>query len=272
MGHYRNVLELHSAFPAVDRLYYAETYNDLRCGSCRPRTVRRGHCRLPKALEIEPDYAEAYNDLGFALAGCGRIDDAIGQYKQALHIQPNYAKAHYDLGVALTGRGRIDEAIGHYQRALQIEPDYVDVLNNLGNALRRGRIDEAIADYQRALSEFQPDNAAAHYNLGLALAGCGRIDEAIGHYQRALEIKPDYIDVLNNLAVACVRPIRKPCSATQRRWSSWPNGQTDFPAARRRKSSIRSPPPMPRREGFPRLRKQSARGPSWPGNRRKRPC
>ena len=32
------------------------------------------------------------------------------------------------------------------------------------------------------------------------MAGCGRIDEAIGHYQRALEIKPDYIDVLNNLA------------------------------------------------------------------------
>ena len=130
------------------------------------------------------------NNRGFALVGWRtdrRRDRAI---QTSPDIQPNYAKAHYDLGVALTGRGRIDEAIGHYQRALEIEPDYVDVLNRPGQRFgvvgtdRRGD-----CGLPRAL-KFQPDNAAAHHGLGLALAGCGRIDEAIGHYQRALEISP----------------------------------------------------------------------------------
>ena len=35
-------------------------------------------------------------------------------------------------------------------------------------------------------------NAVAHNNLGIALAGRGQVDEAIAHYRKALEIKPDY--------------------------------------------------------------------------------
>ena len=67
-----------------------------------------------------------------------------------------------------------DEAIAHYQEALEIEPNDADAHNNLGLALAgRGQIDEAMAQYHEAL-KIRPDFAEAHINLGLALAGRGR--------------------------------------------------------------------------------------------------
>ena len=48
----------------------------------------------------------------------------------------------------------------------------------------RGRIDEAIAHFQKAL-ELKPDYAEAHNGLALALAARGRNDEAIAHHRKA---------------------------------------------------------------------------------------
>src|SRR5208283_5119699 len=39
-----------------------------------------------------------------------------------------------------------------------------------------------------------------HYNFGNALLQKGRVDEAIAQYQQALQINPDSLGVLNNLA------------------------------------------------------------------------
>jgi cytochrome c-type biogenesis protein CcmH/NrfG len=46
----------------------------------------------------------------------------------------------------------------------------------------------------------KPDDAEAHYNLGLALAQTGKIAEAIGHWEQALRIKPDLTEARNALA------------------------------------------------------------------------
>ncbi len=56
-----------------------------------------------------------------------------------------------------------------------------------------------MAEYRTAL-KLNPDYADAHYNLGLALAGCGQIEEAIAHFQKALKLKPDHATALNDLA------------------------------------------------------------------------
>ena len=45
-------------------------------------------------------------------------------------------------------------------------------------------------------------NALAHYNLALALAGSRRIEEATAHFQTTLEIDPDNADAHNNLGFA----------------------------------------------------------------------
>ncbi len=47
-----------------------------------------------------------------------------------------------------------------------------------------------------------PNNARAHYNLGVCLGRNGRHGVAIEHYRKALELLPDYVEAMNNLGLA----------------------------------------------------------------------
>jgi tetratricopeptide (TPR) repeat protein len=75
---------------------------------------------------------------------------------------------------------------------------------NLGVAWSKmpGRLNDAIAQYEAAL-RLQPDYAEAHNNLGLAWAQMpGRLNDAIAQYEAALRLKPDSAEAHNNLGNA----------------------------------------------------------------------
>ncbi len=55
------------------------------------------------------------------------------------------------------------------------------------------RRDEAMVQYRAAL-RIDPNSAAAHYNLGMALRGEAAIAEAREHFSRALVLKPDFLE------------------------------------------------------------------------------
>ena len=61
---------------------------------------------------------------------------------------------------------------------------------------------DSVALFQRAIS-ITPENAIAHYNLGLSyLASVGKTEKAKEHFREALRISPNYVDARNNLAGA----------------------------------------------------------------------
>ncbi len=186
------------------------------------------------AITLFPRFAAAHDNLGFALAQDGRTDEAIDHFHEALRIEPDYARAHVRLAAILAKKRRFDEAVAHYLRALRVKPNDPAALNNLGVVLdAQGRHEEAIAHYRRALA-IDPCFGEAHRCLGLALARQGHFDMAVGHltkaahlcpgapdtwadladvlvgrgqdaeaathYARALELKPDHLRALNNLA------------------------------------------------------------------------
>ncbi len=51
------------------------------------------------------------------------------------------------------------------------------------------------------ITEINPNNYRAVYNLGIAYFNSGQLDEAINYLQKALEIKPDYKYCLYNLGL-----------------------------------------------------------------------
>jgi tetratricopeptide (TPR) repeat protein len=96
----------------------------------------------------------------------------------------------------------VQEAIGHWEWVLHIEPDDVAAHNNLGIALRAmGRIPDAIRHCEQAL-QINPNYAEAHYNLGLALAQQGNLQEAIKHWEQALLLRADYAEPHGDLGLA----------------------------------------------------------------------
>ena len=73
---------------------------------------------------------------------------------------------------------------------------------NLGIAYRKsGQYQDAIASYKKAL-RIKPDYAEAHNNLGVAYDELGQYQDAIASYKKAIRIKPDDADAHNNLGYA----------------------------------------------------------------------
>ena len=61
-----------------------------------------------------------------------------------------------------------------------------------------GRYQEAIASNKEAI-RIKPDEAKAHYNLGLAYLKLDQYQEAIASYKEAIRIKPNHVKTHNTL-------------------------------------------------------------------------
>ncbi len=103
------------------------------------------------------------------------------------------------LGAALQLQGK--NALSSLRKAATLLPDDAEAHYNLGVTLKNlGQLDDAVASYCRSL-EIKPDYAGAHCNLGVALQELGRLDDAAASYRLALKIKPDFADAHYNLGV-----------------------------------------------------------------------
>jgi tetratricopeptide (TPR) repeat protein len=103
------------------------------------------------------------------------------------------------LGAALQLQGK--NALPSLRKAATLLPDDAEAHYNLGVTLRNlGQLDDAVASYRRSL-EIKPDYAEAHCNLGVALQELGWLDDAAASYRLALVIKPDFADAHYNLGV-----------------------------------------------------------------------
>jgi len=94
---------------------------------------------------------------------------------------------------------RTDVAL--WQDTVAKRPDNARAHYNLGIILSNlpGHLADAAAEYEAAL-RVNPNVPEVHYNLGLVLSKLpGRLSDAASHYEAALRIKPDYADAHNNL-------------------------------------------------------------------------
>ncbi|HEY1628226.1 MAG TPA: tetratricopeptide repeat protein, partial [Tepidisphaeraceae bacterium] len=67
--------------------------------------------------------------------------------------------------------------------------------------INHGQLDEATRTAQKAI-ELDPNDSAAHANLGVALAQNNHLEPAIAEFQRALQLDPENRTVRHDLATA----------------------------------------------------------------------
>ncbi len=94
---------------------------------------------------------------------------------------------------------------------LVYQPENAKAHFNLGVALMNvGRSPEAIEHYQRVLKSNSSFAMEAHFNLGAVLTHVGRPQEAIEHFQQVLKFDPDFAKAHNNLGLALMQCGRSP--------------------------------------------------------------
>jgi tetratricopeptide (TPR) repeat protein len=169
---------------------------------------------LESAASMYPESSEAQRILGAAYAAAGHDDKALASLRRAVALAPRDERSRLAIGRVLRDAGRLDEAERSLRDTLAVLPRSAEaqwmlgeILDREGRGIDAARALEAAASatviagraalYTRAAEiydrhqEFErvvtllsrrvridPNNAAAHRQLGLVLSRLGRRDEA----------------------------------------------------------------------------------------------
>ncbi|HET9269190.1 MAG TPA: fused MFS/spermidine synthase [Vicinamibacterales bacterium] len=124
---------------------------------------------------VLPDTAEVYNIVGTTERGRGRVADAVRAFETALRLEPGSPAARQNLG--------------------QIRHEH-------GRALLEARRFEDAAVELREAAALLPSSAAAHNDLGVALASVNDVAAAAVQFRQAVGINPDFEEARRNLTAA----------------------------------------------------------------------
>jgi len=181
----------------------ADVYNNLGILYTKQNKIDAAIEHYIKSLQLKPDYAEAHNNLGGILLGRGEIDEALVHFNAVLKINPDMSEAHNNIGIIMIQKGNIYEAISHFQEAVRINPEFELAQENLQRALaiRQSPLDMELEKIRAALKN-NPGDPQLNYELGNLYLGKGELNEAIRQFQKALSLQPNFLEALNNLAMA----------------------------------------------------------------------
>jgi tetratricopeptide (TPR) repeat protein len=108
----------------------------------------------------------------------------------------------FEIGSLVGNLGYPEDARKLYEKAVAAAPEQSKYRINLALTLiDLGEVDKASAMLQKIVKD-EPDNALAHYNLGVALNRTGQGGLAIDHLKKALDILPSLVGAQLALAEA----------------------------------------------------------------------
>lgn len=129
----------------------------------------------------------------------GRFSDAEALAISITKEFPLHQFGWKALGAICGETGRIRESLLPNKLSVQLAPNDAQAHYNLGITLKKlGELSEAEACYKQAIA-LKQDHAEAFYNLGITLKELGRLDEATSSYQQAIVLKPSHAEAHNNL-------------------------------------------------------------------------
>ncbi len=150
-----------------------------------------GQARFLEALEIDPTLKEAVGALSVIYHRQGKYQEAVDYADKHLALDPGNPRAHRVRWDAYQKLGDKEKADAAFKELAAADPQVLAVeLYNQGNDLfEAGNTAGAVAAFERVI-DINPDNALAHYRLGVSLVGSdsGRAKE---HLQKFIDLDPD---------------------------------------------------------------------------------
>lgn len=128
---------------------------------------------------------------------------AVKAYADAVRADPGMPEAYYGLGQAMIGRGKIDLAIACFRTVTEMQPRNTDALFELAMALSRDSRDrEAMATLNK-LIELDPNNGRAHERLAIWNFAINEYEAAWKHVHSAQAagygVPPQFIERLGEM-------------------------------------------------------------------------
>ncbi len=137
----------------------------------------------PDPKDLIKVYGEIMSAVGFSKAG--NYDKAIKLCRQVIQKHPDITPVYEVLANTYTKQKSYDKAIEILQKQLELLSK--DIIGNQSRAI--GHLSVTLKSVENA-----------HSKLGNMFQKQAEFEEAISHYSKALQITPDSVGVLNNLA------------------------------------------------------------------------
>lgn len=178
-----------------------------------------------RALEINPELPEANMGLARSLAGLDEIDDSIRLYESIVQTASNArvrAEAAYSAGMKYRVKEDFDSAEKYFRLATTIDETYalgwmglaglqfsrsLDLLPTAENRSEKEVfVTESFAYLQKALA-LNPNQASAHFQLGIQLIAIGNIDQGILILEKTKSVIPEDITLTSPEKPAMIQRI-----------------------------------------------------------------
>lgn len=138
---------------------------------------------------------------GFDALAAGRIDEASEAFKAAIARDPLSDDARIGLASCHFERGELDTARRMVEEVLGRNAEHSGALGLRGALeLREGNVRAARRTLEKAL-KLDETNAYHHNYLGVVHQQMNKHKQALKHVSRAVELDPEYVNALYNLAI-----------------------------------------------------------------------
>jgi Tetratricopeptide repeat len=132
---------------------------------------------LQKALKADPQFVEAHNNLGASYLQLSRYQDAIGEFEAAIALDEKMAAPYRNMSLALFSLRRYAEAETAARKALSLNPQQKAAQYSLGRALAAEGI--ASPEAEQLLRGTVGDFPDARLSLAQVLMNrCANLDAA----------------------------------------------------------------------------------------------
>ncbi|MBX7134630.1 MAG: hypothetical protein K1X67_18335 [Fimbriimonadaceae bacterium] len=150
---------------------------------------------LKRLLELVPNDGRVFFALGELNQAVNNLQAASDYFEKAVQIEPNEPAILTRLGLVQAAMNMPANAERNFRKAIELEGDDKPSTDFLANVLAQtGRAHE-VPPLWREMVEKNPQNAAAHAKLGIALINAGNTDEGERAFDVALETLEDNIIV-----------------------------------------------------------------------------
>jgi cellulose synthase operon protein C len=155
---------------------------------------------LQKTKKDLPNNSEGYRMLGDYYFHIGDLDKATTEYEGLYRDHPKDPLVKRNYIQLLILKNRLNEATRLNDEILKSSPRDTDALVSKGQIqIRQNHPDAAVDTVQSALQN-DPDNAVAHYQLGLAFDHQHDATRAEAEWRKAVSLDPDLLEAQSALA------------------------------------------------------------------------
>jgi len=151
---------------------------------------------LNRSLELNPTNVRIRYNLAVSHAKRGHYKDAEREFREVVARAPYAVKARIGLGKALCDQEKFWEGLKEYGKIADADNLQELLDNNL-----KATYAVLTQKYQDRIKE-EPDNAQAHYTLGVVYSLDKKYKKAAQKYKDAISLKPGYEEAIFNLAAS----------------------------------------------------------------------